>query len=188
MFTITVPADTLKALALCAADKDVRYYLRGVLIDTTVEGRVHLVTTDGHRMLVVGNATIEGEIVAGNFIVPIEALKGLKPYAKGGPICIDIAPSGSEGGAYTVRGALTTTGACIEGKYPLWRKVLPETRTLTDKSKVGHFNLEYVGDFGKASKTPRLQAADDRAQRPEHGRLGVPGRRCLRGADADALR
>jgi len=154
MFSITIAQDSLKALALIAPKSDVRYYLNGVCIDTTTAGRVHLVSCDGHRLLIVGNAQIEGDIVAGQFIVPIDVIKGAKPYAKGGPIVIEIRPSGTNAGAFDIRGSVTTSGALIDGRYPDWHRVLPERRSLGGETTgaTGYYNLTYLGDFGRIAE------------------------------------
>ena len=101
----------------CAADKDVRYYLRGVLIDTTVEGRVHLVTTDGHRMLVVGNATIEGEIVAGtNSTLSMETEPPSMPFDGKGHHVVGVAGAEDvEQRQVVVRGGGGEHGVAAEG-------------------------------------------------------------------------
>ena len=149
MFTVTVSHNSLKALALIAAKNDVRHYLNGILIDTTTPGRVHLVSCDGHRALIVGNAKVDGKIEAGQFIVPIEAITSAKPVRKD-PITIDIEPVDATVAKYTVTGKLTGTGRTIDGRFPDWRRIIPALRT--GQGELAHFNMQYVGDFGRAAE------------------------------------
>jgi len=162
MFTVIVPANALKALAITAAHEDVRGYLCGVCVDTTTDGRVHLVSTDGHRMLIV-NAKLDngGERVAGRFIVPTEALKNAKPAHKNGPVLISLNPEADHGGTYEVRGKVTVSGRCLDGRYPDWTRVISQTRDVRKPGAPAHFNFDYVGDFGRIAtlleeKCPRI--------------------------------
>jgi hypothetical protein len=45
---ITLNKTQLRAALNCAAKKDIRYYLQGVLLEVCTNGDVHLVGTDGH--------------------------------------------------------------------------------------------------------------------------------------------
>jgi hypothetical protein len=151
MFTVTVSHNALRALAITAAVADVRGYLCGACIDTTTEGRVHLVSTDGHRMLIV-NAKGEGDIAPGRFIVPTEAFKNAKPVYKKDPVEIVVNPEGSEGGTYEVRGKVTVSGRLLDGRFPDWTRVLPEKMHVQNPGKPAHFNFGYVGDFGRVAE------------------------------------
>ena len=149
MFTVTVPHNTLKALALIAAKNDVRFYLNSLCIDTTTPGRLHLVACDGHKALIVGNAKIDGAIEAGQFLIPIEAITSVKPVRRD-PITIDIEPVDKIIAKYTVTGKLTGTGRTIDGRFPDWRRIIPERRVA--QGELAHFNMQYVGDFGRAAE------------------------------------
>jgi len=149
MFTVTVSHNSLKALALIAGKDDARHYLNGVLIDTTTPGRLHLVACDGHRALIVGNAKVDGDIAAGQFIVPLEAITTAKPVRKD-PIEIDITPITDIRADYTVRGKLTGTGYTIDGRFPDWRRIVPGRRV--EQGEFAHFNMRYVGDFGRVAE------------------------------------
>jgi DNA polymerase-3 subunit beta len=48
---ITIDHSIIKALLICAAKQDIRYYLKGVCVDARANGDVVLVATDGHRLL-----------------------------------------------------------------------------------------------------------------------------------------
>ncbi len=163
MFSLTIPADTLKALAIFAPESDVRYYLNGLCVDLTTAGRVHLVATGGHCMLIVGGnadntkpegVTLEGDAPAGRFIVPLDAFKAVKPMGKHIPLALTIEPDkiGPDyGGTWSMRGKVTTTGRLIEGKFPEWQRVVPRVPEKELQPIIGQFNLEYLGQFGKAA-------------------------------------
>ena len=149
MFTVTVPHNSLKALALIAGKDDVRFYLNGVCIDTMTPGRVHLVACDGHRLLVIGNAKVDGDIPQGQYIVPIDAINAARPVRKD-PITIDIEPVDSYIAKYTITGKLVGTGRTIDGRYPDWLRTVPTRRA--EAGELAHFNLNYVGDFGRVAE------------------------------------
>lgn len=146
MFTVSVSSDALKALALIAPKADVRTCLNSVCVDLTTPGRVHLVTTDGHRMLIVGNATIEGERIDGQYLIPIDAIRAVKPLSKSLNVAIEI-----EGGEYTLRGKIDMRGRLLDERFAQWQRVIPDARILGDGNKIGHFNMNYVGDFGRVA-------------------------------------
>lgn len=157
---ITVDHSIIKALLICAAKQDVRYYLKGVCIDARQNGDVVLVTTDGHRLLAYPVAVDAIEALApGEYIIPREALEAVKP-AKAGrtmlPIIIDIVtapdqPDPERAGvtikgktSITVTGATSTVTAPIDGKYPDWRRVMPASAS----GEVAQYQTEYIDGFG----------------------------------------
>ena len=84
------------------------------------------------------------DTVQGEYIVPSELFTTLKPGAKGSVSVTfgdDFAVTCSYNG-------LTTSGKCIDGKYPDMARVLP--RTLS--GEVAQFNAAYLGDLAKISK------------------------------------
>ena len=149
MFTVSVSHGALRALTLCAGQDPTRGMLTSVCVDTTTPGRVLLVTTDGHRMLIV-HATAEGNAHPGRYLVPFFECKSAKPMSKNCLIGIDIEPKGGTettlGGTFTIHGKTRTTGALLEGwQYPEWRRVMPEKTSGT----LAHFDMRYVGDFAQ---------------------------------------
>lgn len=152
MFSISLSHNALRALALIAAKEDVRFYLKTICIDTTTTGRVHVVSCDGHRALIVGNAVIEGEPVPGRFLVPVEAFKSVKPASKSAPILISVTPTGQASGTFEIRGNVTTSGALVDGHYPDWHRIIPTVRELRSQKEPANYNFAYVGDFGRAAE------------------------------------
>ena len=144
---ITIDHSVIKALLICAAKQDVRYYLKGVLVDARANGDVVLVTTDGHRMLAYPVATDAIEALApGQYIIPREALEAVKPCKAGRhvlPITIEI--DVANGRENKITGATSTVTPLIDGKYPDWRRVLPKTVS----GEPTQYQAEYLGDFGR---------------------------------------
>jgi DNA polymerase-3 subunit beta len=139
--------DYIRAALLCAAAKDVRYYLNGLCIEL-LKDRVNVVSTDGHRLLVCRDMHPDNPVYPGSdvqIIVPTELLKGVK--AKGS-LHIEI-DYDDETKAVTVRdGVMSIVGQAVDGRYPDWRRVVPESVT----GQPSQLNPAYVGDMGKVSK------------------------------------
>ena len=144
-----IESDTIKALLLAAAKKDVRYYLNGILFDVRATDAV-AVTTDGHIMLAVPivpelNENGIGSYFPNQYIVPRDVLESIKPN-KIVPLVFTFDPAAR---TVTIANAGTeTTVKLIDGTFPEWRRAVP--KTVTDK--VTQFNAEYVASFGKIYK------------------------------------
>tara|TARA_R110000868_G_scaffold148578_1_gene370569 strand:+ start:749 stop:1393 length:645 start_codon:yes stop_codon:yes gene_type:complete len=161
---ITIDHSVIKALLICAAKQDVRYYLNGVLVDARANGDVILVTTDGHRLLAYPVAVDAIEALApGEYVIPREALEAVKPCKAGRhvlPITIEIVtapdqPDPERTGvtikgktSITVTGATSTVTPLIDGKFPDWRRVMPKTVS----GEPTQYNPEYVSGFGDICK------------------------------------
>ena len=142
-----IPADTIKALLVIAAKKDIRDYLNSVCIDVRATDAV-AVATDGHKLLALPLTLADDApaLVPGCYIIRRESLEGVKAVLKR-PILVTIDP--------TARTATLDNGSnflthspLMDDKYPDWRKVVP----LTVSGEVAQFNAEYVGAFGKVHK------------------------------------
>ena len=143
MFSITVNADALKALAITASTCPTRPALVGVCIDTTVSGRVNLVSTDGHRMTVVNVPTWEGDAAPGRYILPLFDVKNAKPARKGEPVTVDILPGNP--GRFTIKGKSEVTGTLVDSQFAEWRRVCPASPS----GELAHYDMNYLGDFGR---------------------------------------
>jgi len=137
----TIKTNELKALLICAGKKDVRYYLNGVYFESSPNGLI-AVATDGHRLLAINLPNDHHEGVSA--IVPralIEiAVKTKSP-------CIDIS---IENDIATLSSAgQSTSGALTEGKFPDYRRVIPEKAS---GERIADFNNEYLVDFDKIGK------------------------------------
>ena len=147
---ITIDHSVVKALLICAAKQDVRYYLKGICVDARANGDVVLVTTDGHRMLAYPVAADAIEALApGQYIIPREALEAVKPCKAGRttlPITIEI--DVAHGRENKITGATSTVTPLIDGKFPDWRRVMPKTVS----GEPAQYNPEYVSGFGDICK------------------------------------
>jgi len=147
---LTIDHGVIKALLICAAKQDLRYYLKGVCIDARANGDVVLVATDGHRLLAYPVAADAIEALApGEYIIPREALEVVKP-AKAGrtvlPITIEIDVERRLENKIT--GATSAVTALIDGKYPDWRRAIPKSVS----NEPAQFQAEYIGDFGRVAE------------------------------------
>lgn len=144
---------------------DIRYYLQGIHIERAPQGGVYLVATDGHTMAVIYDATgkIEG---AESAIVSVSAAAGMAcksverrnnrdvPYR----FLVErqrlrVAAEGSD----FVELHVQAGRAFIEGKFPLWRKVVPDLKALKQGALAGGvgINPTYLGRFAKLSSNKR---------------------------------
>ena len=147
---ITIDHSVVKALLICAAKQDVRYYLKGVCVDARANGDVVLVATDGHRLLAYPVAVDAIEALApGQYIIPREALEAVKPCKAGRrvlPITIEI--DTAKGLENKITGATSAVTPLIDGKFPDWRRVLPKTVS----NEPAQYQAEYLGDFGRIAE------------------------------------
>lgn len=141
-----IPADTIKALLVIAAKKDIRRYLDSVCIDVRETDAV-AVGCDGHKLLAVALTLADDApaLVSGRYIIRREALESVKPVLKR-PIIVTIDPTART--ATIDNSSAATTATLMDATYPDWRKVVP----LTVSGEVAQFNAEYVGAFGKVHK------------------------------------
>jgi DNA polymerase-3 subunit beta len=161
---ITIDHSIIKALLICAAKQDIRYYLKGISVDARANGDVVLVATDGHRLLAYPVAVDNIEALApGEYVIPREALEAVKPVKAGRtvlPIQIDIVtapdtPDPERVGvtikgktSITVTGATSAVTAPIDGKFPDWRRIVPASTS----GELAQFNADYVSGFGDVCK------------------------------------
>jgi len=156
---LTIEHDIIKALWLVAAKQDIRYYLKGVLVDVRAQD-VTLVATNGHVLLDVPYVdNIEGDRLIGHWIIPREALEAVKPCKAGRsslPITIEIIPGTQTPDperpdatikapdTIIVTGATTASTKPVDGRYPDWRRVMPGWASL----EVAQFDPTLVATFG----------------------------------------
>lgn len=156
---LTIDHAILKALLLVASKQDIRYYLKGVLVDVRSQD-VTLVATNGTVLLAVPYVdNVEGDRLVGQWIIPREALEAVKPCKVGRttlPITIEILPGAQtpdpERPGVTIKapdtiivtGATTTTTKPVDGRYPDWRRAVPGSASL----EVAQFDPALVATFG----------------------------------------
>ena len=138
---LTIKTNELKALLLCAAKNDVRYYLNGIHFESTPNGII-AASTDGHRLLCVNLPDQQAEGV--NCLVP-RALIEAAIKTKAPTIDITI-----EGGNVTLASmGQNVSGSLTEGVFPDFRRVIPEK---VSGIQGNEFNNEYLVDFDKIGK------------------------------------
>lgn len=151
---ITIDYAIIKALLTAAPKKDIRFYLNGICVDATKD-TVVLVATDGHMMLSfpVSADAIEDRI-NGQFIIDRVDLDAIKP-AKAGkhtlPLIIEVDEKG-----YTISGATKAVNTLVDGKFPDWRRVVPQTLS----GELAQFNLELLSRINDIRKVFGRGACD----------------------------
>lgn len=133
--------NTLKALLLFAAKKDIRYYLNGVHFEQSATGTV-AVATNGHCLAIARLNREAAENIS--FIVPREHLDNVVKSAKG---AIDINKVNDTQCTLNSSNGLITVPLC-DGKFPDWRRVVTPQQT----GERGYFDPEYAAMVNKAGQ------------------------------------
>ena len=138
---ITIETETLQAMLILAAKKDVRYYLQGVLLETGPKG-ARLVSTDGHLM---GVYKIEGDFPVSSGILPADFITTVcKLAGKQSKVYLKVTP-----GDIPVYSTLGFSMPGIDAKYPDWQRMLPRE---TVSGIAGQFDPDLLVRFKKAGK------------------------------------
>lgn len=148
------PMDTLRALLTVAGERDVRFYLNGVCLDTTGPAPV-FVATDGARMLVVRAEPLVSTLPPGCYVIPRAMLEAVKPVKlsrgqSNAPVTLTVlAPvAGTDTGRAELVGATTASAPLVDGRFPDWRCVVPSNLT----GIASQFNTDYLADFGTVAR------------------------------------
>ena len=137
----TIKTNELKALLICAAKKDIRYYLNGVHFESSAHGII-AASTDGHRLLCINLPNEQAEGVKA--LIPRALIEAaVKTKAQLIDISIDGANVTLSSAGQNVSGSLT------EGVFPDFRRVIPEK---VSGIQGNEFNNEYLTDFDKVGK------------------------------------
>ena len=149
MQKITIDRKALKAVSLFAAKKDIRYYLQGVLVESTpLETR--LIATDGHT-LGAHRSEAKGDnegVFTG--IIPLDivaAILKFKSPVKNDdiPVTLTVLDNGEIRADYCGNSLLFK---CLDGRFPDYRRVVP-TEISGEKA---FFNPDYLLRVRDASK------------------------------------
>ncbi len=112
------------------AQQDVRYYLNGLLLETT-KRRVRAVATDGHRLALCDISIENQEVTTGQVIVPRKGVMELhRLLGSTGDVEITI-------GSNHVRAVLDGirfTSKLIDGRFPDYERVIPSSEAATLKA------------------------------------------------------
>lgn len=113
-----IERDILAAALACAAKKDVRFYLNGVLIEPLASGYC-VVATNGH-VLFAGEGRCDNT-PAKPVIIPREACEAALKTKRKVMICED-----KGDGTYVLADSILFRP--VEGTFPNWRRVVPRTQ------------------------------------------------------------
>ena len=155
MYTLTVSLAHLRAARTHAAEKDVRYYLQGVYLDTSA-GKI--VATDGHRLFAANARGVKSAYPS--VIVPNETIDAaLKQftgeYARGkslGGVDVKITIDGNHIAIGTPTGSVT--GTALDGTFPDWRRVVPKPEDIGEQVPAV-LNTHYLADACEALSIAR---------------------------------
>jgi DNA polymerase-3 subunit beta len=149
MATIHISRNKLKAAAYFSAAKDVRYYLCGILIESTPM-QTRVCATDGHALFVAKDDAKDDN--AGTFtgIVPNDTVKQIlawkAPY-KDAPVIFTTNddPAGEHRAEWAGN---TAVFKLIDGKFPDYARVVPAEVS----GEASHFNPELLMKCKKAAE------------------------------------
>ena len=126
---ITIDRNALKAVSRFAAIKDIRYYLQGVLIESTPL-QTRLCATDGHT-LAVHRADAKGDNEGSwTGILPLDAvttllkMKATHKTLKDAPIYLSVQESGEIRCDWIGQSIICRA---VDGKFPDYRRVIPSS-------------------------------------------------------------
>jgi DNA polymerase-3 subunit beta len=111
------------------AQQDVRYYLNGLLLETS-STRVRAVATDGHRLALCDISIINQDVTSTQVIVPRKGVMELHRLLGSGDVTIAI---GSNHIRATLDG-IQFTSKLIDGRFPDYERVIPTSETATLKA------------------------------------------------------
>jgi hypothetical protein len=135
---ISIQASAIRAATICAAKKDIRYYLQGVYINFAHRDYATVCGTDGH-VLFAGRATIEnmaGDLLPFNMIVPLDIVKKIDKRAAA--VILESLPDGT----YLLDG---TRFAPLDGRFPDYSRVIPGIGQVQPESaNPGHFDYALI--------------------------------------------
>ena len=136
-----INVNTLKALSLFAAKKDIRYYFNGILFEQSATGTL-AVATNGHCLAV---ARLDRESAEpSSFTVPREHLDNVVKGAKG-PIDI-VQVDAAQCTINSSSGKITVP--LLDGKFPDWRRVVSAQQT----GERAYFHPDYHALVDKAGQ------------------------------------
>ena len=135
---ISIQASAIRAATICAAKKDIRYYLVGVHIKVAHTGFASVIGTNGHIMF-AGRATIENmesqQSAAWTMTIPLETCKKISKKADN--VILESLPDGN----YMIDGIRF---APIDGRFPDHTRVITRLDQVTGNDTPSQFNYEYL--------------------------------------------
>jgi DNA polymerase-3 subunit beta len=143
---INIPYTALQAISLFAAKKDTRYYLNGVLVETT-ESETRLVASNGH-VLGLWREEQEHEVPE-SLILPNEAITSVLKAARTKKQKTGIITLNFDGGKVSLsfQDVLLSVDP-IDGKFPDYRRLFNEMGALSGEP--AQFDPRYLALFAQA--------------------------------------
>lgn len=147
-FTIEVTRAQIRAALIFSADKDIRYYLNGIMLHVGECGDARLVATDGHRLAVV-KICDESSATPGEYIIPNEPLKAVKKASRSSSQDLFLTIEGDNFRLVDIPENAILCGAhLIDGKFPDYQRVVPMPENMSGAP--GTYNPAYLADIQKA--------------------------------------
>jgi DNA polymerase-3 subunit beta len=140
----------LKAANCAASTEATRYYLRGVSLTVTGNDIIYA-ATDGSKLIAL-RQDLDGQqdiLPKGGTIIPSSLIAQIK-QTRQSRLCGDVAEISVVDGVVTlaVTGGATYADKAIDGSFPDWRRVIPQTVS----GDVAQFDPELLAAFAKARK------------------------------------
>lgn len=158
---IKFSAEHLPRVAMFMARQDIRYYLNGIYIEAAEKGGVYLVGCDGSTMAVIYD---KDGMIEGATSVIMRATPGLISACKkadrkiGNPQVLvvgkRVSVAGDFGQEHTdIEEFVQPGNPWIDGKFPNWKKVLPNFPKLKRGLISSCLNSQYLSRFSKITKS-----------------------------------
>ena len=141
----TIATNDLKAVSLAMADKDIRYYLNGVLFELDNAEGYRLVATDGHRLHIVCKKKTTNRVH--EIIMPRDTVVHIIKQ-KVQTFELEIIPGATRQIKIRTGGGFITVPE-VQGKYPDYKRVMPKQLNPIEPA---HYMPEYLADLAKVQK------------------------------------
>jgi len=138
---------TIKAINLAASTEQTRYYLCGVFVEIT-EKTVTYTATNGHILLSRREDCAEPNTLTGSYIIPSDFIKSAKPVKYTNYASMTILQGPDNGTMLAFTGTITGMAAPIDGTFPDYRRIMPQTVD----GKPGQYDGNYTGTMAKFAK------------------------------------
>ena len=137
----TIDQNSLNALLVLAAKKDIRYYLNGLHIEFTPEF-TRVIACDGHKLGIYQKAVDSFNIGCGSITIPREVIENLPKNAG----LLEFAQFDANLWQLTA-GSVSLKFAPCDSKYPDFRRVVDQANKTSGEA--AGFNLNYLNEFEK---------------------------------------
>ena len=152
MATIHISRNKLKAAAIFAAAKDIRYYLNGILIESTPM-QTRIVATDGHALFCAKDDAKDDNEGTFTGIMPNDTVKQIlawkAPYKGAADLPVVITTADDPAGEHRAEWCgNTAVFKLIDAKFPEYARVVPAEVS----GEASHFNPDLLIRCKKAAE------------------------------------